>query len=139
MERGRVALAVLVECGAERGNGTQTHNVTYRCNANGDRTGQTDGVTSSATFGYDQADRLTSYNAGSTSAGYTYNGYGLRTSKTVNGTSSSQVWDLAEGLPVIIQDGATKEITGPGGLPIEQVAGDGTVLYYLQDVRHEVA
>lgn len=43
------------------------------------------------------------------------------------------MWDLAEGLPTIVQDGSTKEITGPGGLPIEQVAGDGTVLYYLQD------
>jgi RHS repeat-associated protein len=54
-------------------------------------------------------------------------------SKTVNGSTTNQVWNLSEGLPVIIQDGSTKEITGPGGLPIEQVAGDGTILYYLQD------
>jgi RHS repeat-associated protein len=54
-------------------------------------------------------------------------------SKTVNGTTTKGVWDLAEGLPTIVQDGSTKEITGPGALPIEQVASDGTVLYYLQD------
>jgi RHS repeat-associated protein len=54
-------------------------------------------------------------------------------SKTVNGSTTKGVWNLAEGLPAIVQDGSTKYITGPGGLPIEQVAGDGTVLYYLQD------
>ena len=37
------------------------------------------------------------------------------------------------GLPVLLQDGTTRYITGPGGLPVEQVAGNGAVLYYLRD------
>jgi len=36
-------------------------------------------------------------------------------------------------MPLIIQDESTKCITGPGGLPIEQVDGSGAVSYYLQD------
>ena len=53
--------------------------------------------------------------------------------KTVNGAVENYVWDEAEGMPSIIQGGSTKYITGPGGLPIEQVDGSGTVSYYLQD------
>jgi len=104
---------------------------TYRYNANGDRTGMSG--TQSATYGYNQADELTSFTQGSTSASYAYNGGGLRTSKTVNGTAENYVWDEAEGMPLIIQDESTKYITGPGGLPVEQVDGSGAVSYYLQD------
>jgi YD repeat-containing protein len=111
----------------------QLANLTFSFNANGDRTQSTDSVsTTTRNYGYNQADNLTSYTSGSTSARYSYNGDGLRTSRTVNGSAANQVWDLAEGLPTIIQDGATKYITGPGGLPIEQVTGS-TPQYYLQD------
>jgi YD repeat-containing protein len=44
---------------------------------------------------------VTSYAAGTTIASYSYNGDGLRTSKTVNGTAEAFVWDIAEGLPLI--------------------------------------
>ena len=40
---------------------------------------------------------------------------------------------MAEGLPLLLQDGATRYIDGPGGTPVEQVDGTGTVRYYLQD------
>jgi len=42
------------------------------------------------------------------------------------------VWDTADGLPVLLQDGSTYYVTGPGGLPLEQVSGN-TVYYYQQD------
>jgi RHS repeat-associated protein len=58
---------------------------------------------------------------------------GLRASKAVNGTSEGYVWNLAEGMPTIIEDGGTRYITGPDGLPIEQVDGSGATAYYLQD------
>ncbi len=67
------------------------------------------------------------------SLSYSYDGTGLRTSKTVNGTAEGYIWDLAEGLPAIIEDGTTKYVTGIGGLPLEQVSSSGTVLYYYQD------
>lgn len=115
-------------------NGTTANNVTYGYNSNGDHTGATDSVTGkSTTYGYNANDQLTSYTSGSTSATYSYDGTGLRTSKSVNGTSEGFVWNLAEGLPTTIEDGTTKYVTGPGGLPLEQVASGGTVLYYYQD------
>lgn len=114
--------------------GSTTKNLTLSYNGNGDRTGQTDSIANTQTaFGYDQADRLISFAQGSTTSSYRYNGDGLRMSKTVNGTTSIQVWDLAEGMPVMIQDGSTRYITGPDGLPIEQVDGSGSCLYYYQD------
>jgi RHS repeat-associated protein len=67
------------------------------------------------------------------SATYAYNGDGLRQSKTVNGTTTQQTWDEAEGLPLLIQDGTTTEIDGPDGLSLAQITGSGTVSYYVHD------
>jgi RHS repeat-associated protein len=41
-------------------------------------------------------------------------------------------WDTAEGMPLLIGDGSTSYVTGPGGLPLEQISGT-TVYYYHQD------
>jgi RHS repeat-associated protein len=80
---------------------------------------------------YDQANRLVGYGSVAT---YGYDGDGLRMSKTL-ARDPQFTWDVAEGLPLIIQDGSTSYVTGPGGLPLEQVGGpDGrSVLYYHQD------
>jgi RHS repeat-associated protein len=109
--------------------GSQVSKLTYGYDGNGNRTSQTDqnGVTKG--LGYDQANRLRGFGSGAT---YAYNGDGLRMSKTVGGTTTQQTWDVAEGLPLLLQDGATAYVTGPGGLPIEQVSG-GTVSYFHQD------
>jgi len=115
--------------------GTSTiQNLTLSYNANGDRTGQTDSISGNqVTYGYDQADRLTRWVSGSTTAQYSHDGDGLRQSKTVGSTTTNQLWDVAEGMPLLVQDGSTRYITGLGGLPIEQVDGSGNVLYYYQD------
>jgi hypothetical protein len=68
-----------------------------------------------------------------TAATYAYNGDGLRMSKTVNGTTTQQTWNTAEGLPLLIQDGTIKEIDGLGGLPLEQITGNGRVSYDIHD------
>jgi RHS repeat-associated protein len=63
-----------------------------------------------------------------------YNGDGLRTTKTVNGTTTtSETWDVAEGMPLLIGEGGLSYVTGPGGLPLEQISASGTVLYYHED------
>jgi len=111
-----------------------TRNLTLTYNADGARTGQADSVGGTgATCGYDQADRLAGYTSGATTAGYAYDGDGLRAGKTVGGATGQQTWDVAEGLPELLQDGAMRYIYGPSGTPIEQVDASGSVRYYLAD------
>jgi RHS repeat-associated protein len=104
---------------------------TYTYNAEGSRTSQTPTSGPAATLTYNQANQLTSYASGTTTATYVYNGDGLRMTKTINsGTPEAFTWDTAEGLPLIIQDGTTNYVTGPGGLPLEQVSS--STVHYLQ-------
>lgn len=102
----------------------------FSYDAVGDRVQRTDQSGAVTSYGYDQAGRLVSYGA---NAAYSYNGDGLRMSKTVSGVAEPFTWDLADGIPLIIQDGATRYVTGINGLPLEQIAADGTVRYYHQD------
>ena len=122
-----------------------TGNETFSYNGDGDRTSQTNAVDGSgASYGYDEADRLTSAAITSTAgvttatmAAYGYDGDGLRQSKVVTTTggvtTTGETWDTAGSLPVLLQDGGVRYVTGPDGLPIEQIGSGGTVLYYLRD------
>ena len=96
---------------------------TYTLNSRGDRTAVTPASGSATSLGYDQANRLTSWNQGSTSATYTYNGDGLRMSKTVGGATSTFTWDVSGSLPLLLSDGTSQYIYGPSGTPIEQLSG----------------
>jgi RHS repeat-associated protein len=102
----------------------------FAYDANGNRTQRTDQTGSITSYTYDQRNRLVDY-AGK--AQYTYNGDGLRMSKTASGSTQTFTWDVAETLPLLIQDGATRYVTGPKGLPLEQILPDGTIRYYHQD------
>jgi RHS repeat-associated protein len=83
----------------------------------------------STSLTWNQQNRLLTYGSGSS---YTYNGVGLRVSKTVAGQTESFVWDTVDALPIVLQDGSISYVTGPGGLPLEQVTGS-TVYYYQHD------
>ena len=83
----------------------------------------------STSLTWDQQDHLLAYGS---SSSYSYNATGLRVSKTVAGQSEAFVWDTAGSLPMLLQDGSTSYVTGPGGVPLEQVSGS-TVYYYQQD------
>jgi RHS repeat-associated protein len=102
----------------------------YSYDGNGNRTQTVDQTGAATSFSYDQANRLVDY-AGK--AQYTYNGYGLRMSKTVGGVAEPFTWDMSGRLPQLIQDGTTRYVTGLDGLPLEQINSDGTVRYYHQD------
>ena len=56
-------------------------------------------------------------------ASYTYNGDGLRTSKTVNGTVTNFTWDESGALPQLSSDSTYTYVYGPDGTPLEQVSG----------------
>lgn len=102
---------------------------TYGYDNRGNRTSMPT-PTGSVTLGYDQENRLTGYGA---AAAYAYNGDGLRMSKTVSGATTQFAWDAAEGLPLLLTDGANNYVYGPGGRLIEQVTTAGTVTYAHQD------
>jgi RHS repeat-associated protein len=107
--------------------------LTYTYDNAGNRTKVTDQNNVSTTLSYDQASRLSAYGASGT---YKYNGDSLRTSKTVSGTTTQQVWAMSEGLPTIVKDGTTAYVTGLRGLPLEQIVTSGrttSVYYYHQD------
>jgi len=93
---------------------------------------------SGTNYSYDQAGNLTAVKrsaSGETPAideSYAYDGAGLRVSQTVSGTKSQLTWDVAGGLPLLLADGSTSYIYGPGGMPIEQISGT-TPTYYHPD------
>jgi RHS repeat-associated protein len=70
---------------------------------------------------------------GSVRAQYSYDGDGLRQSRTASGTTSSYTWDVASATPLLLTDSDWSYVYGPGGAPIEQVAGDGTTQYLHGD------
>jgi RHS repeat-associated protein len=90
------------------------------------------------TYGYDQAGNLTSVkrsHEGEVPAiedSYAYDGDGLRSSQTISGSTSYMSWDAAEALQLLLSDGTSSFIYGPGGLPVEQIAGE-TVQYLHHD------
>jgi len=87
-------------------------------------------------------DRITAhYDAGTVSnyaktASYTYDGNGLRATKTVNGTTQHFVWgSQPSSNPVMISDGSTSYLYGPDGTPLEQMDSGGNVLWYHHDAN----
>jgi RHS repeat-associated protein len=102
----------------------------YGYDSRGNRTTATPSGAGAVSLGYDQANRLTSYGANAT---YRYNGDGLRTSKTVSGATTAFAWSQAEGLPLLLVDGTTNYVYGPGGLPLAQITAAGAVTYYHHD------
>ena len=105
----------------------------YGYDPNGNLTTITPPSTSSTALTYDLADRLTTYAQGLVKATYTYNADGLRMSKAIAGGATSEyAWDLSGVRPLLLSDGTSDYLYGPGGLPLEQVTGS-TVLWYHHD------
>lgn len=114
--------------------------VTYSYNELDERTKRTPSTGPATSYSYNQAGELTSVERpkeGETSEikdGYEYDGEGLRTSQTINGTTTYLAWDAAEELPLILSDGTNSYIYGPSGYPVEQINNSsGTVLYLHHD------
>jgi RHS repeat-associated protein len=114
-----------------------TGSTAYSYNGRGDQTAVTPSAGLATSYGYDLADRLTSYAKGTTSWSYAYDGDGLRSSKSPSGgTAVTFTYDVAEGLPLIASDGSAYYITGPGGLPLEQtdLSGNPTAYYHHDQI-----
>ncbi|MGD0748329.1 MAG: RHS repeat-associated core domain-containing protein [Acidimicrobiales bacterium] len=75
-----------------------------------------------ASYGYDQAGRMTSANISGTTTHYLVNGQGLEAATTNGSAVTSQlVWNNASSsLPLIMSDGTNDYVYGPGSTPVEQ-------------------
>jgi RHS repeat-associated protein len=87
----------------------------------------------SDSFVYDQANRLTSTTTSTGSGAYAYDGDGKRVSKTVGGVTTSYVYDVGAGLPVLLDDGASKYVWGTGGLAYSVDKSSTALVVYHAD------
>jgi RHS repeat-associated protein len=113
---------------------------TYTYNEVGQRTKTNPASGAATSYGYDQAGNLTTITRakeGETPAiedTYTYNGEGLRTTETINGTTSYLTWDTIElELPSILSNGTNSFIYGPNNLPVEQINSKEEATYLHHD------
>ncbi len=100
---------------------------TYSYDTRGDRIKVTPSSGGATTLTYDQANRLTAYGS---SATYSYNGDGLRMSKTVSGATTQFLWDPTAPPSALLEDGPTAYIYGPAGLVLEQVNGSSALWFH---------
>jgi RHS repeat-associated protein len=111
---------------------------TYSYDELGERTKTKPSSGPATTYGYDQPGDLTSVarpHEGEVAAiedSYGYDGDGLRASQTISGSTSYMAWDVAEALPILLNDGTSSFVFGPAGMPIEQISGE-TVQYLHHD------
>ena len=101
----------------------------------GNRVVQSPPVGPGVNYVYDQGNRLVSYNS---TYSYTYNGDGLRVSKATATSVTQFASDTSGSLPLTIQAATTTTtntsyLTGPGGLPVEQITSSGSVSFFHQD------
>ncbi len=64
---------------------------------------------------------------------YTYNGDGLRASRTTTTGTQSFAWDASGSVPLMLTDGAISYLYDDAGNPVEQIDAAGVALYYQHD------
>lgn len=105
---------------------TDLEGVTFDYDENGNQTDR-----DSDTFDYDHENRLIESVIDSVTSTSEYNGDGLRMSHTVGMTTTSYVWDVASGLPVVLQDGENTYVYGLDLISATDSQGGQT--YFLYD------
>ena len=99
--------------------------VSYTWDDNGNLTAR-----GSDSFSWDYEDRMTSATVNSVTTNFTYRGDGLRDTRAVSGGATTTfTWDIAAGLPVILDDG-NQYVYGAGLAAMKQ---SGSWFYYLAD------
>ena len=98
--------------------------INYTWDDNGDLTAR-----GSDSFSWDYEDRMVSATVNSVTTSFAYRGDGLRDSRTVGGNTTSFTWDIARGLPVVLDDG-NQYVYGAALAAQKQ---GGSWYYYLAD------
>ena len=101
----------------------------FTWDANGNMTGK-----GSAAYTFDTLNRLTQVVSGTTTVHFTYDGDGVRLGKTVNGTATAYIQDIAAPLPVVLTEttaGQTNQyVYGNDLLAREDAAGNPSFYHY---------
>jgi RHS repeat-associated protein len=109
----------------------------------GERTTTVTSTNHSVQLRYDQAGRLADYvpevhhTNDDTPVHYTYDGDGLLATRTVNGVTSTMVWDQSGQLPLLLSDGHAQYVYGPDGEPLEEIIGN-TRIFLITDLQGSV-
>jgi RHS repeat-associated protein len=98
--------------------------INYTWDDNGDLTAR-----GGDSFSWDYEDRMVSATVNSVTTTFAYRGDGLRDSRTVGGNTTTFTWDIAGGLPVVLDDG-NQYVYGAGLVSQKQ---GGSWYYYLAD------
>ena len=64
---------------------------------------------------------------------YAYDGDGLRTLAETSDGAAAFTWSRAGDSPMLLGDGTSWFVYGPGGMPLEEIRGDGTVRWLHVD------
>jgi RHS repeat-associated protein len=108
----------------------------YSYDARGNRTTATPTTGTATSYNYNEANQLTQYTHGTTTASYTYNGDGILASATNSSGSTSDTWaTINGGNPLLLSDGTTNYIYGPDETPIEQITTAGATSYLQHDAQ----
>jgi RHS repeat-associated protein len=113
--------------------------VAYGYDALGERTKVTPASGPATTYGYDQAGDLTSISRpeeGEVSAlaeEMSYDGTGLLASRSNGLAPQHLTWDESSALPLLLDDGASSYLYGPGDLPLEQISSTEAPTYLHHD------
>jgi len=114
---------------------------TYQYDSRGNRAAFNPSGGQAQTFNYDQANRLSSFTVAASTTTYGYNADGLRMCKLAASSSSpctspsanQFVWDAVDG-DLVLKDGATAYVYGPGGLPVEQITAAATYYFHHDQI-----
>jgi RHS repeat-associated protein len=104
--------------------GPATSPVAYTWDDNGSLTAR-----GSDSFAWDYEERMTSATVNSVTTTFAYRGDGLRDSRTTGANTTTFTWDIAAGLPVVIDDG-NRYVYGAG---LEAMDTGSDAYYYLAD------
>jgi hypothetical protein len=106
--------------------------LSYEYDDNGNQTlRQPPGEQPADTFEYDHENRLIESVIDSVTSTSVYNGDGLRMSHTVGESTTDYVWDVASGLPVVLQDGTDSYVYGLD--LISAIDSEGGRIHFLYD------
>lgn len=111
--------------------------IDYSYDDNGARIGQIEDYAAGPDlvidYTYNEAGALIGYDDGTTTITYGVDGDGLRQSRTDGTTTSEFLWDVAAGLPLLLDDDDYTYVYGPGITPIARIVGSGDVEYLYTD------